>query len=95
MNIENELREALQREPAPADFRAKVLARTAATSRRPWILAVAAAVALAVAVPVEFQRREQARAIRARDDLALALNITRAKLQQTRERIQRSAKHPL
>ena len=98
MNLEDELRSALRRESAPPNFKAKVLARVP-QARRPWLPPpIAAGIALAVLIPLgasEYHRREQARAIKARDDLATALRITQSKLQRTRERIQRSTRHAL
>jgi len=97
MNLEDELRSALKRESAPPNFKAKVLARVP-QARRPWLPPIAAGIALAVLIPLgasEYHRREQARAIKARDDLATALRITQSKLQRTRERIQRSTRHAL
>jgi len=96
MNLEDELRSALRREPSPPEFRAKVMARV--PHSRSWMMPIAAVLAFAALVPVgafEYRQREQARAIKARNDLALALRITRAKLQQTRDRVHRSTRHAL
>ena len=98
MNIEDELRAALRREPAPADFAARILSKThrARIGPRPWTLAVAAALALAALIPpaVHEYRRER-RAIAARDQLIEALSITRVQLQQAKEKIRRNTRHPL
>ncbi len=108
-NLEQDLRSALRREPAPPDFAAKVLARAAALQaqkkvyvipvwRRPAAWAVAAVLAIAAVIPPavsEYQRRREVRALAARRELLLALSITRAKLRQTRERIQRNTRHVL
>jgi hypothetical protein len=103
VNIEDELRAALRREPAPADFAARILSKThvakthlSKTSRAPWTLAVAAALALAALIPpaVHEYRRER-RAIAARDQLIEALSITRVQLQQAKEKIRRNTRHPL
>lgn len=98
--FENEMRQALRHEPPPADFASRVLAKTgkpepALVRRRqssllPW--ALAACLAIGVAVPAEIYRqnyRKQEKAIQAARQLITALNITRTKLKQTRERVQR------
>lgn len=112
-DFEAELRGALLREPAPADFAAKVLARAAALHppvaperrlalipfrRRPAAWALAAGLAVAALIPpavADYQRRRELRALEARRELLTALSITRAKLRQTRERIQRNTRHIL
>jgi hypothetical protein len=103
VNIEDELRAALRREPAPADFAARILSKThvvkthlSKTSRAPWKLTVAATLAFAALIPptVHEYRREQ-RAIAARDQLVEALSITRVQLQKAKEKIRRNTRHPL
>ena len=108
-NFETEIRAALRREPAPPDFAAKVLARVGALApkqkvyvwpvwRRPATWALAAGLAVAAIIPPavsEYQRRKELRALEARRELLAALSITRAKLRQTRERIQRNTRHTL
>lgn len=103
MNIEDNLRQALKREPAPPDFAAKVLARAAAQGakvvrirrapwfRRPLTVAIAAGLAVAALIPSaveEHRRHERERGQQAARQIIQALQITRAKLQQTRDRIQ-------
>jgi hypothetical protein len=98
MNLEDDLRTALRREAAPADFTARVLAKTRVPPfwRRPVTLAIAAAVALAALVPPSvYEYRRQRRAIEARDQLIAALSITRVQLQQVRERIRQNTRHKL
>jgi len=107
MNLDDELRSALQREPAPADFAARLLAKTALAKarsaspggrvlpfwRRPVTLALAAALALAALIPpAVYQYRQQRRAAEARDQLIAALSITRVQLQHVRERIQQNTR---
>lgn len=108
-DLRAELRAALRREPAPAGFAAKVLARAAALNpppkvyvipvwRRPAVWALAAGLAIAAVIPSavsEYQRRRELRALEARRELLLALSITRAKLRQTKERMQRNTRHIL
>jgi hypothetical protein len=108
-NFEAELKASLRREPAPADFAAKVLARAAASSakpkvvampvwRRPVVWAVAAGLMVAAVVPPavsEYQRRRRETALQAKRELLFALSLTREKLQQTRERVQRNTRHTL
>jgi hypothetical protein len=105
VNLENGLREALRREPAPVDFAAKVLARTvvAPTRRlswwkRPVTLALAAGLILGALIPTtifEYHQREERRALAARNQLMAALAITRTRLQQAKARIQRQTRHAL
>ncbi len=102
MNFEDDLREALRREPAPPDFAAKVLAHNAlahnalartAPTRRLLVLALAAALLLAAAIPPAVYRyRRHERAIQARDQLVAALSMTRAQLQQAKEKILRNTR---
>lgn len=101
MNLDDELRRALAREPAPPGFAGEVLARSRSPRprilpfwKRPVTLAVAAVLALAAVVPSavhEYRRRQ--RAIEARDQLLLALSITRVQLEQVRTKIQRNTRH--
>lgn len=101
MNFEDDLRQALAREPAPPDFTAKVLAKTRSGAprippfrRRPVTLAIAAALALAAVIPsAVYEHRQRQRAIEARDQLVLAFSITRAQLEQVRTKIQRNTRH--
>ena len=97
MNLEDDLRAALKREPAPPDFAAKVLARTRVTPiwRRPAALAVAAALTVAAVTPAAYWYQRRQRGIQARDQLVLALSITKAQLQQTREKIRQNTRHRL
>ncbi len=101
MNLENELREALRREAAPEGFADRVLAKTRGAGpmwRRPVVLAVAAALVMTVAIPSEvarYRRREQRRAIEARDQLIQALAITRVQLRHAKEQIRRNTRHTL
>jgi hypothetical protein len=99
MNIEDDLRAALRHEAAPPDFAAKVLARTRVVPmwRRPAVLAMAAALVVAAVVPAGYQYRRQQdrqqRAIEAKDQLVLALSITRVQLQRTTERIRQNTRN--
>jgi hypothetical protein len=105
MNLDDELRAALRREPAPEEFAARVLAKAGSASctarvlpfrRRPVILAAAAALALAALIPsAVYRHREQQRAIEARDQLIEALSITRVQLQHVRERIQQNTRQKI
>lgn len=102
------MKSALRRDPAPPDFAAKVLAKAAALDRpkvlpmplwrKPAAWALAAGLCVAAIVPpsvMEYQRKREARALEAKRELLLALQVTRLKLQQTRERIQRTTRHTL
>jgi len=106
-SLEKALRESLRREPAPADFAAKVLAATRPASvtemkakAKPWIarpmaLALAAAIGAMAIIPsvvLEYHRREEARGQKAKHDLLIALAITRNQLQQVRQKVQHTGK---
>jgi negative regulator of sigma E activity len=99
MNIEDDLRAALRREPAPADFAARVLAQTTPAQtrvlpfrRRPVGLAIAAALVAAAVVPSAWEYRSRRRAHEAKDQLILALSITRTQLQQVREKVRQNTR---
>lgn len=103
MNLEDDLRRALRREPAPADFAARILSKTRLAKtrvlpfwRRPVTLAIAAALTLAaLAPPSVYQYRQRRRAVEARDQLIVALSITRVQLQHVRETIRRNTRHKI
>lgn len=105
MNLDQELRNALRREPAPDGFAARVLAKTRVTEirvtpwwRRPAALALAAALLLAALIPSavsEYHRRERQRGLEAKEQLMTALSITRVQFQQAKERIRRNTRHAL
>ena len=108
MNMDEELGVALRREAAPPDFAAKVMAGTRAELRavpvsavrstwvwKPFTLAVAAgltAMAIIPAIVYENQRRDEARGMKAKQDLLTALAITRDQLEQTKEKIRRTTR---
>jgi anti-sigma-K factor RskA len=102
-NLEDELRAALRREPAPRDFAAGVLAQTVSKARmplwrRPAMLALAAVIVLAALIPsasFEYHRREQRRALEARDQLMTALSITKVQLRQAKEKIRVNTRRTL
>lgn len=95
--LEEALRTALRREAAPPDFAANVLAKTRGPLReskswlrRPFTLALAAAIAAVAIVPavlIEYQHREEARGLKAKQDLLTALTITRNQLQKVRDKV--------
>jgi hypothetical protein len=98
VNFEDQLRDVLKREPAPADFTAKVLARTSAERsgtiwRRPAILALAASLTLAALIPAAIEYRQRQRAREAKQQLIAALIITRTQLDQVKERIHQTHIH--
>jgi hypothetical protein len=98
MNLEDDLRRALQREPAPPDFAARVLRKTRVLPfwRRPVTFAIAAALLLAaLAPPAIYEYRKHQRAVEARDQLILALAITKVQLQHVREKISRNTRHKI
>jgi negative regulator of sigma E activity len=104
MNIDDRLRAALKREPAPRDFAASVMARAKAEEpvvpfwRRPLILVLAAALLLAAVIPPsvqEYRRRQQERALEAKARLLTALTITQTQLRRVSARIQRNSRRPL
>jgi hypothetical protein len=106
MNLEDDLRAALRREPAPEGFAARVLAATAPPKRTvlPFrhssvftsgrALAIAAALAVAAVVPAAvYEYRRERRALEARDQLMVALSITRVQLHQAREKVRQTTRH--
>jgi hypothetical protein len=106
--LEKVLRESLQREEAPPDFAAKILANTSAAPvklsvvpdrpkswlQKPVTLALAAtlaAMAIIPAVVMDYRRREdEARGLKAKQDLILALAITRDQFRQVKEKVHRT-----
>jgi hypothetical protein len=96
IDFEGELRGALRREAAPADFAKKLRARVPVEMpvwRRPMIWAIAAVLLLAASIPPsvsEYRRRQRERGMEARRELVIALRITNMKLHQAREKIQRA-----
>ena len=96
IDFEGELRGALRREAAPADFAKKLRARVPVEMpvwRRPMIWAIAAVLLLAASIPPsvsEYRRRQRERGMEARRELVIALRITSMKLHQAREKIQRA-----
>ncbi len=91
-DFEVQLRRALRPVEAPPDFAAKVLARARAqrvVAFPRWIAAVAAALVLAAGVGQAIHVERVRRAERARDQLILALRITKAKLDYTRQRLEK------
>jgi hypothetical protein len=100
MNLEEQLRGALRREPAPVDFAARVMARVPVVIwwRRPMTLALAAGLAMAAVIPPavsEYHRRERERAMEAKAQLVTALAITQFQLRQVSEKIKRNTRHAL
>ena len=96
LDFEGELRGALRREAAPADFAKKLRARVPVEMpvwRRPMVWAIAAVLLLAASIPPsvsEYRRRQRERGMEARRELVIALRITNMKLHQAREKIQRA-----
>lgn len=102
--LEQELRASLRPHPAPADFLDRVLARVAESPRREpthWPLrsiskpvvrgAIAATLLLAVGIGgyFEHQRERQLAGEHARQQVLLALKITRFTLQDVRNKVDR------
>ena len=102
--FEDDLRRALRDTPPTPDLASRVasaVGQRAATSRprwfRTWKLAAIAAALIAVvgvlALRFENQRRERLAAERAKQDVLLALRITRAKLQVVEDRLVYDTQH--
>lgn len=95
MNLDDELRAALQRRDPSPDFTNRVLARVAAESARPasrtgsqkwtrWVAAMAASLLLAAGtLEVRHYRGERAKA-----QVLLALRITATKLNKAQKKVQ-------
>jgi hypothetical protein len=104
MNIEDDLRRALRRQPAPPDFADRVTARaTGRSAVQPgrvapgrgemtrWLAAAAAVVLLATGAARYYERQEAiAEAERVRQDIQVALRITSEKLSLAQQRIEES-----
>ncbi len=98
-DLEDQLRQALQPKRAPAGFASKVMARTRA--KQPWhqnwngaiTLAMVAGLVMAVVIPVTLaSRRQEDRAIEARNQLITALGITKIQIRQVNEKISQRIK---
>jgi F0F1-type ATP synthase delta subunit len=103
-NFEGQLRRAFRREPAPADFAAKVIARAAAGKvvvpfwRQPLTLALAAGLVVAALLPpsvAAYRRRQEERAAEARAQVLTALSITKTQLLRVSAKVQRNMRHAL
>jgi hypothetical protein len=96
MNIDDALRTAMRREPAPEGFAARVVRRAAEEKPRRYLpLALAAGVALAVLTPSAIFEYRRWQALEARDQLRQALLITRVELQAAREKVYRNTRSKL
>lgn len=88
--LEDDLRQLLARREAPAGFTEKVMARLPRRRRGPLLARWAVAGSLAASLVAggyfwsEQRRHEQARAMQARDELELSLQITSAKIDKAR-----------
>ena len=88
---ERDLHESLRRREPPADFAAKVLARTSAahvpgTFSRRW-LAVAAAVVLMIGGAILVQQQRRAESEKAKQQLMIAFRITGSKVRDIQARL--------
>ena len=105
MNLEDSLRQALRREPAPRGFAARVMSAASARAvplRQPWwgvrglvLRSALAGTSVVLIGGVGFQRYEQRRALEARHQLLTALTVTKVSLQKAQERIHRIAAKPV
>jgi hypothetical protein len=99
VNLEDQLRAALQRQEPPDGFAERVLAQlpqkpprrgVSLNSLRPW-MAIAAVLVLAFSGALlwqgERERRQTAAAEQAKQELIYALQLTSAELQQTRAKL--------
>jgi hypothetical protein len=99
MNLEDQLREALRREPAPADFKRRLLQRVPPKKRAPLFwwkrrmsFALAAAVIVAAAAPALILEQRRERGIEARDQLLTALRVANTTLRHTKQMIQKNTR---
>jgi hypothetical protein len=93
MNIDDALRDAMRREPAPAGFAAKVMDRAVKEKPRRYLpMALAAGLVLAALAPSAVFEYRRWRALEARDQLRQALLITRVQLQAAREKVYRNTR---
>lgn len=106
MDLDQELHEALRRQPAPPDFAASVLHKIAPAQRpvplrpvrRRVALAVAAGLAITTLSPWSVNayraHRHRERALEARAQLITALEITSEQLRRVREQVNRQERNP-
>jgi hypothetical protein len=99
MNIEDQLREALKREPAPADFKRKVMqalptqkSRSVFWWKRRMSFALASVMVAAAVVPVMVMEQRHRRGVEAREKLLTALRVTHSTLRHTKEMIQKNTR---
>lgn len=99
MNMEDQLREALKREPAPVDFKRQVMERTPGKRSAPvfwWkrrlSLALAAALVVAAGVPSMVIEQRHRRGIAARDQLLTALRVANTTLRHTKQMIHKNTR---
>jgi hypothetical protein len=97
MDIESDLKRAMRREPPPAGFAARVMARIdeAPPRRAPRWRAVAAGLVLTAAVGgwVAHEEIERRQAEQARDEVMLALRIAGAKVRTAQEHVREIGTH--
>ena len=90
IDFEDQLRQALARQPAPEGFAKKTLARARAKQSQFWrkgaALGLVASFFLATFTWVEWDRRAQQK--RAHDQLVLALKITSGQFQKVGKRLE-------
>src|SRR5436853_5285194 len=102
MTLDNELKNALRRVPAPDGLADRVMARLGqaepAPKRAPWWRAVAAAFILAAILGSwgarqMYERRQEEEGERARDQVLLALRITASKVAGAQREVSRQISH--
>lgn len=94
MNLEDDLRAALRREPAPQDLAHAILAKTQRhTTVRTLALPLAAAIGALALLPAAWQYRQHEQALAAKDQLIEALSVTRTQLEHTQEKIHSNTRH--
>ena len=90
MDIDQELRKALERREPPEGFAGRVMARLPAQRRRPWRAAAAvAAIAFVSGGAYEYDRARRVRheAAIVKEQLAYALGVTSEKLQEVQQKV--------
>ena len=100
MSIEDQLRDALKREPAAADFKRRVMQALPARKSAPTLwwwkrrrsLVLATALAFAAVAPTVVIEQRHRRGVEAREQLLRALQVTNATLRHTKDMIQKNTR---
>lgn len=98
MNLENDLKRALHREPPPAGFAGRVMERIEREQHQPrrrpvWWRAAAASVLFAVAVGGGYRLHEIRKGERAKEELLRAMSIASEKVRYAQQQVREIGSH--